>query len=147
MNAPPDRDGGSPPPEPARSPAAARVLVVEDEFLVALLLEEELRALGLSMVGPFMSVAAAIEACRREQYDLAILDINLRGEMVFPVADELRALGAPFLFVSGYGEMNLPERHRGAPCLAKPCDQAALAREVERLLSAHRRKQTSRPSF
>ena len=113
---------------------------MEDEFLVALLLEGELEVLGFTVVGPFTSVATAIEASRREYFDLAILDINLGGEMVFPLADELSARCVPFLFVSGYGELALPERHRATPRLAKPCDQFALAREIERLLPAHRRK-------
>jgi DNA-binding NtrC family response regulator len=136
-------DGGSPVP---RRPGGAdrsssrRILVVEDEFLVALLLQGELEALGFSIVGPFTSVTSGIEASRREDFDLAILDVNLGGEMVFPLADELSAHGVPFLFVSGYGEVVLPERHRAAPRLAKPYDQTALAREIERLLAAHRRE-------
>ena len=156
MSTRPDADDDPPPSEPDEGPGggrrelgegavadrstARRILVVEDEFLVALLLEEELHALGFSIVGPFTSVATATEAARREHFDLAILDINVAGEMVFPVADALSARGVPFLFVSGYGEMNLPERHRTTPCLAKPCEQTALAREIERLLSAHRRE-------
>ena len=117
-----------------------RVFVVEDEFLGALLLEEELLALGFTIVGPFTSVATAIEAARREQFDFAILDINLGGEMVFPLADELSARGVPFLFVSGYGEMNRPERHRGTPCLAKPYEQTGLVRAIDLLLAARRRE-------
>jgi DNA-binding response OmpR family regulator len=112
--------------------------VVEDEFLIALLLEEDLRALGFSVLGPFSTVATAIEASRREHFDVAILDINLGGERIFPLADELKARCVPFLFVSGYGEADLPAGHRATPRFAKPCDPTALAREIERLLTAHR---------
>src|SRR4051812_34780574 len=64
-------------------PARRRVLVAEDEFLVAVVLEEDLRAAGCEVVGPFANLAAAGEAARRETFDLAILDINLAGEMVY----------------------------------------------------------------
>jgi DNA-binding response OmpR family regulator len=156
MNTGPDPDKLAPPSEPgigsdggspvqghdggADRSSSRRILVVEDEFLVALLLEGELEALGFSVVGPFTSVATGIEASRREHFDFAILDVNLGGEMVFPLADELSARGVPFLFVSGYGEVALPERHRAAPRLAKPYDQSALAREIEHLVAAHRQK-------
>ncbi len=111
-----------------------RVLVAEDEFLVALLLEEELRLNGCSVVGPFTTLAVALQAARREAFDLAILDINLNGEMVYPLADELLARGAPFLFVSGYGSVNLPERFKPLPRVPKPYDPAALLREIRQIL-------------
>jgi len=111
-----------------------RVLVVEDEFLLALLLEEELVSAGCSVVGPFSGLAQAMEAARRETFDLAILDINLNGEMVYPLADELSGSGVPFIFMSGYGLSNLPERFRTAPRIAKPYDPAILVREMQRAL-------------
>lgn len=115
---------------------AVRVFVAEDEFLVALLLEEELRSLGFSIVGPFASLAAATEASRRERFDVAVLDVNLAGEMVYPLAAELEARKVPVLFVTGYGSANLPERFRTFARLAKPYEREALAREIKRLLAA-----------
>jgi DNA-binding response OmpR family regulator len=113
-----------------------RVLVVEDEFLVSLLLEEELRSLGCTIVGPFKRLAEASAASHREDFDLAILDINLDGEMVYPLADELAVRRVPFVFVSGYDSPSLPDRFRGHPCIAKPYDGIELASQVKRLLVA-----------
>jgi DNA-binding response OmpR family regulator len=112
-----------------------RILVVEDEFLAALLLEEDLRAAGFSVVGPFNTVTQAAERARNEKLDVAILDVNLHGEMVVPLAEELAERGVPFLFLSGYATRNLPEEFRGFPRLAKPYDPALLVREIQRLAS------------
>jgi CheY-like chemotaxis protein len=135
---PPDRNSDGQAPEGRRGVDASlqglRVLVAEDEFLVALLLEEELRSLGCSIVGPFTNLAMATQASRRDPFDLAILDINLSGELVYPLADELLAREVPFLLLSGYGAANLPERFRTSPRLAKPYDPAALVREIRRIL-------------
>jgi CheY-like chemotaxis protein len=114
---------------------AARVLIAEDEFLVSLLLEEELRSLGCSIVGPFKRVAEAVAASRSQAFDFAILDVNLGGEMIYPLADELEARNVPFIFTSGYGSMSLPERFRAHVCLTKPYDGAALVNEISRLLA------------
>jgi DNA-binding response OmpR family regulator len=114
---------------------AARVLVAEDEFLVSLLLEEELRSLGCSIVGPYKRLADAVAASRGEAFDFAILDVNLGGEMIYPLADELETRKVPFIFTSGYGSLSLPERFRTHVCLTKPYDGAALVNEINRLLA------------
>jgi DNA-binding response OmpR family regulator len=101
---------------------------------VALLLEEELRALGCVVVGPFTNLAAAIDAARREAFDLAILDVNLNGEMAYPLAVELLARKTPFVFLSGYAATDMPERFGASPRLAKPYDPAALVREIKRIV-------------
>jgi DNA-binding response OmpR family regulator len=111
-------------------PSRRHILVAEDEFLVATVLEEDLRAAGYGIVGPFASLAKAVEAARSERFDLAILDVNLNGEMVYPLADELLSRGVPFLFLSGYGKAHLPERFRALPQLAKPYDPRDLLRRV-----------------
>ena len=107
-----------------------RVLIAEDEFLVGIQLEEDLRSAGCSIVGPFSSLAMATRASRRERFDLAILDINLNGDRVYPLADELSARGVPFIFLSGYIPAELPERFRHAPQIMKPHDSAALIKEM-----------------
>ena len=112
-----------------------RILIVEDEFLVGLLLEEDLRSAGCSIVGPFSTLEVATQASRRERFDLAILDINLNGDMVYPLADELSARGIPFIFLSGYISANLPERFRQSPQLAKPHDPAALLTKLRAAVS------------
>jgi CheY-like chemotaxis protein len=107
-----------------------RILIVEDEFLVALQLEDDLKALGGETVGTYGDLASATDAARREEFDVAVLDINLNGRLVYPLADELAARGVPFIFVSGYSMTNLPERFRAAPRIAKPYSVAALVSEV-----------------
>lgn len=108
----------------------ARVFVVEDEFLLGMALKEDLQAAGCVVLGPFQSLARAREAARREQFDFAILDINLAGEPVYPLADELIARGMPLMFLSGYGAADMPERFRGIRRLSKPHDVALLLREM-----------------
>jgi len=102
------------------------ILLVEDEFLLAIQLEELVQSLGGTVHGPFGKLADAREAARRNDFDLAILDINLSGTMVYPLADDLLARGVPFVFLSGYSVSNLPERFRAVTRLNKPCDQAML---------------------
>ena len=115
---------------PADHLEGARVLVVEDEFLLGMALEEDLQTAGCVVLGPFQSLARAREAAQREQFDLAILDINLAGELVYPLAEELAERGTPFLFLSGYGAADMPERFRGVRRLPKPHDIALLLREM-----------------
>ena len=107
-----------------------RILIVEDEFLVALQLEDDLKTLGGETVGTYGDLKSATDAARREEFDVAVLDINLNGRLVYPLADELAARGVPFIFVSGYSMANLPERFRAAPRIAKPYSVAALVSEV-----------------
>jgi DNA-binding response OmpR family regulator len=111
-----------------------RVLVAEDEFLVALLLEEELHALGCVILGPYTTVGRAMQASRIEQFDLAILDVNLAGELVYPLADDLTKRDIPFLFLSGYGPADIPERFRWTVRVAKPYEPSVLAAAITALL-------------
>ena len=113
-----------------------RVLIAEDEFLVGFQLEEDLRSAGYSIVGPFNTLPTATQAARRERFDLAILDINLNGQMVYPLADELWARGIPFIFLSGYVSGDLPARFRRSPQLTKPHDPAALSKEIRTVLAS-----------
>jgi DNA-binding response OmpR family regulator len=112
----------------------ARIFVVEDEFLSAQSLADDLRERGYDVVGPFADLATATVESRRQSFDAALLDVNLGGTMVFPLADELAKRGIPFVFLSGYEPTTVPERFRGAAKLPKPCDPVALDREIRRLL-------------
>ena len=111
-----------------------RILIAEDEFLVGIQLEEDLQSAGCSTVGPFSTLEAATSAARRERFDLAILDINLNGAKVYPLADELAARGVPFIFLSGYIRADLPERYRHAPQIMKPHDPVTLIKEIRAAL-------------
>ena len=110
-----------------------RVLIAEDEFLVYLALEEDLRANGFAIVGPFTTLADTQDAAMRERIDLALLDINLGGEMIFPVADALIARKIPFLFLSGYSSGAVPEGYRHFPRFEKPYDPAKLMAALRQL--------------
>ena len=81
-----------------------------------------------SIVGPFGRVAEAIAALKNSGADAAVLDINLGGEVVYPLADVLRAEGVPFIFVTGYGEVGLEGRFNDIPVLQKPIDGQMLRR-------------------
>jgi DNA-binding response OmpR family regulator len=112
----------------------ARVLVVEDEALVAMLLEDSLGDAGFGVEGPYATIEQALSAIARNPPDAAVLDLNLSGESSVPVADALAAAGVPFVFCSGYGDAGVPTRHAGRPVLAKPCDPATLVAAIRRLL-------------
>ncbi|WP_112806110.1 response regulator [Ensifer sp.] len=111
------------------------VLVVEDEFLLAIQIEDDLMAAGFSVIGPFTSLRTSIAAARRETPQAATLDVNLNGEFVYPVADELIARGIPVLLLTGYAASDLPEPYRSLPRLAKPFNTRDLIRTLEHLLA------------
>jgi two-component system, response regulator PdtaR len=103
-----------------------RILVVEDEFLLALEVEAALTGFGCSVTGPFAKLAKALDAARRTELDGAVLDINLNGEMVYPLAEYLHSAGVPFVFLTGYVPSDLPERFRHFRRLPKPLHAEAL---------------------
>lgn len=97
-----------------------RVLLVEDQMIVAMQIEDMLHAAGCEVVGPVGTLQAAITLAHAEALDAAVLDINLDGEKVYPAAEELQARGIPFILATGYGESTLPEKWRNQPRLNKP---------------------------
>ncbi|CAN5879090.1 response regulator [soil metagenome] len=108
--------------------AGLRVLVVEDEMMVSMLIEDMLTDLGCIVVGPAARLDEAIALAESEQIDCAVLDVNLGGQPIFPLADILRAKGAPFAFATGYGDAGLRDADRGSPVLQKPFRESDLAR-------------------
>ena len=96
-----------------------RVLIIEDDALIALELEQTLQDRGVMVVGPFGSVDRALPAAGNG-LDGAVLDINLGDEDVFPVADALSDIGVPFMFLTGHSDSKLPARHQGRPVMRKP---------------------------
>jgi CheY-like chemotaxis protein len=105
---------------------ALRILVVEDEMTIALLLEDMLIEMGHEVRGLAMRLPQALDLARRLELDFAILDINLDGRSSFAVADVLSARDVPFIFASGYGAQGLEPPYQGHPVLPKPFDQALL---------------------
>jgi CheY-like chemotaxis protein len=100
--------------------APRRVFVVEDEVMIRMLLEDMLADLGYGVAASAGGLEEAIALARDSDFDLAILDVNLNGHSVYPVADVLEQRGVPFVFSTGYGERGLPEPYRGRPTLQKP---------------------------
>jgi len=104
-----------------------RVLVVEDESLVAMLLETILEDMGCTPVGPAANIDDGLRmATDGEHLDAALLDVNVAGRQVFPVAQALKDRGVPFVFSTGYGEGGLPEEWRGQATIQKPFTEAAV---------------------
>src|SRR3954451_1278855 len=115
--------------------AAPKVLVVEDEFMIALDLEQALRDHGYSVLGPAASAGDALGLLELERPDAATLDVRLKGGRVTPVAERLAAAGIPFVLLTSCGEGELPEPAlRAAPRLGKPCDAGRLRAAIEQLL-------------
>lgn len=109
-----------------------RLLIVEDEFVIALDLQHLLEAAGHQVVGLAANVEDALALIEASPIDGAVLDINLRGDRVTAVADMLARRGVPFVFVSGYGQSGRPAGHERVPVLAKPYNEHELLAQVER---------------
>lgn len=113
--------------------AARRILVVEDEALVAMLVEDALLDAGALVIGPAATVAEALALLEHETPDAAVLDLNLAGETSTPVADALALRRIPFVVATGYGADGLPPGHLTVPVLAKPYDPDDLTAALARL--------------
>ena len=113
-----------------------RILVVEDEAVIAIMIEDMLVDLGCEVVGPAGSVAEAIRLAESEPLSGAFLDVNLGGASIYPVADLLSARRIPFVFVSGYGAGAIAARFAGTPILSKPILDADFEHALERIRQA-----------
>lgn len=111
-----------------------RILVAEDELFEAMEVEDAVRRSGCEPVGPVPSVAETLRLVHEEPLDAAVLDVDLRGGLVFEAADELHQRGLPILFVTGYDEARLPERFRSTLRLRKPYLPRQLEAKLRQLL-------------
>ena len=114
--------------------SSKRVLVVEDELMIRMLLEDMLGELGYTVTAEAARIDEALEATKTAEFDLAILDVNLDGQPISPVVDALVARGTPFVFATGYGERGLPEPYRDRPMLKKPFQIEGLKQMLESAL-------------
>src|SRR3954464_3270183 len=114
-----------------------RVLLVEDEALIAMLIEDMIHDSGGEMVGSAGKLTDAVDLARNAQADVALLDLNLKGKLAYPVADVLRERGMPIVFTSGYGSGALIDRFRDCPILDKPFDQHSLEQAIDTALKSN----------
>jgi DNA-binding NtrC family response regulator len=116
--------------------AGARVLLVEDEALIALDVQDMLAQAAYAVAGPAPSVAAALAIIEKEQIDAALLDVSLTDGVAWPVADALAARGAPFALLTGFGALvEAPERHAAVPVVQKPVNPEKLVEAIRSLLT------------
>jgi CheY-like chemotaxis protein len=109
------------------SAASKRVLVVEDELMIRMLLQDMLDDLGHTLAGEAGQLDEALALAKQADFDIAILDVNLNGQPISPVVEVLVARGLPFVFATGYGQRGVPEQYRRIPTLQKPFQADALA--------------------
>jgi CheY-like chemotaxis protein len=114
-----------------------RIILVEDEFIVAAMAEDMLAELGATVVGPANTIAAALRLVETNPIDAAVLDVNMDGERIDPVAEALSARSIPIVFATGYGDDTLG-RARESPVLDKPYTQEQLADALARALKISR---------
>src|SRR5262249_985069 len=118
----------------ARSLDGVRVLVVEDDFFVSLLFEDILTAAGCVVLGPVQRLADALDVAAKEECDVAVLDVNLAGERVYPVAAILSGKNVPVIFVTGYGYDAIPSEYAEQLRIAKPFSAKQLNGAISRAI-------------
>ena len=114
--------------------AGKRILLVEDDAMIAMAMEFLLSDSGAAVVGPAGSLDGAMTLADAGGLDCALLDVRLGHEDVYPLADRLARAKVPFLFLSGHGRGNIPANHAKRTCLSKPCDSERLLRVIEHLV-------------
>jgi DNA-binding NtrC family response regulator len=120
-----------------------RILVVEDETLIAMEIQVTLEDLGCEVIGPVGKLETALELARETTPDAAILDVTIRGGKSYPVANELIRRNIPFALATGYGDRALPEAMRDFPRLTKPFTMADLEKQVRLLCDEGTRRNTA----
>ena len=116
--------------------AGRRILVIEDEYYLAMELQDEIEQAGGAVIGPCADAKTCLTLLKGDRADAAIVDINLGNGPSFEVADALRSIGVPFLFLTGYDAETVPDRLRDVLCVQKPANIALLLRELKRSLLA-----------
>jgi len=114
--------------------AGRRVLIVEDEAMIAGLIESILRKGGWSVVGPVATLERALETIGRERFDAALLDVRINGHDAYAVADVLMRRRIPFIFVSGFTRKQMPPAYRHCACIAKPFTPDAILALLEEVV-------------
>jgi CheY-like chemotaxis protein len=115
--------------------AGRRVLVIEDESTVTMLLEDHLEELGCEVAGIAYRFDDALQKATSLSFDVVILDVNLAGKLTYPIAESLAQRGSAFVFATGYGSQTLPPQFNTRPVLQKPFDLAELTRALREALA------------
>jgi two-component sensor histidine kinase/CheY-like chemotaxis protein len=116
------------------------VFLAEDEALVGMLIREILEEIGCAVTGPISDLNTAVQTVRVGTFDAAVLDVNLGGSYAYPLAEQLRSNGTPFVFLTGYAQDTLDERFDGAPILRKPVERDALETALRTALASGERE-------
>jgi CheY-like chemotaxis protein len=112
-----------------------RILIVEDELMIRMLLEGMLSDLGHTVAAEAGSIEEALALAKQADFDVAVLDVNLNNQSIAPVVEVLLQRGVPFVFASGYGQRGVPEPYRQSPTLQKPFQLKALAQAIDTALA------------
>jgi CheY-like chemotaxis protein len=110
------------------------VFLVEDEVMIRMMVADMLEELGYSIAAEAGEISEAIRLVQSTEFDFAILDVNVNGKVISPVADLIKARNRPFIFATGYGSSGLPEEYRDRPALQKPFQIETLARMIDHTL-------------
>ncbi len=111
------------------------VFLVEDEVMIRMMVADMLEELGYRVVAEAGDIAEALKLAQSADFDLAILDVNVNGKVISPVADVLAARDRPFIFATGYGSSGLPAEYRDRPALQKPFQIETLGRVIEQAVN------------
>ena len=112
------------------------VFLVEDEVMIRMMVADMLEELGYSVAAEAGEISEAMKLAQSADFDLAILDVNVNGKMISPVADLIKARQRPFIFATGYGSSGLPEEYRDRPALQKPFQIETLAKAIDTVLTS-----------
>src|ERR1700756_1894445 len=119
----------------AKRPLGGSVFLVEDEVMIRMMVADMLEELGYRIAAEAGEISEAIRLAQSVDFDLAILDVNVNGKVISPVADLIAARNRPFIFATGYGSSGLPAEYRDRPALQKPFQIETLARTIEQALN------------
>ncbi|MDO8979769.1 MAG: response regulator [Afipia sp.] len=110
------------------------ILLVEDEVMIRMMVADMLEELGYTIAGEAGDIDEGVRLVQAVDFDIAILDVNVNGRVITPVAEAVQMRGLPFVFATGYGAQGLPEKFRDRPTLQKPFQIETLARTIETVL-------------
>jgi CheY-like chemotaxis protein len=120
----------------ATRPVGCSVFLVEDEVMIRMMVADMLEELGYRIAAEAGEVSEALKLVQVTDFDVAILDVNVNGKVITPVAELIKAKGRPFIFATGYGSSGLPEEYRDRPALQKPFQLETLAQVIDSTLKS-----------